>query len=135
MRQRVLRPHQTVAECAFAGDLEPDSCHVGCSAGEELIAVGTLIRQTPPFDAPAKGAYWQIRGMAVDAAWRGQGAGEKVLQALLAYAAWQGTPGIVWCNGRHGVKGFYKRYGFEQVGEVFELPGIGPHVVLRREFS
>jgi predicted GNAT family N-acyltransferase len=31
--------------------------------------------------------------------------------------------------------GFYRRYGFESVGDVYEVPIIGPHVLMRRGLS
>jgi hypothetical protein len=36
----------------------------------------------------------------------------------------------VWCNARTPARGFYERAGFAVEGEEFELPEIGPHVLM-----
>jgi predicted GNAT family N-acyltransferase len=41
----------------------------------------------------------------------------------------------VWCNARVDAAGFYRRYGFEAEGGVFDLLAIGPHVVMRRRLG
>ena len=67
---------------------------------------------------------------------RGRGAGAQILQALLDHAAASAQrPCTVWCNGRTTVKGFYERYGFTPVGDVFELPEIGPHLVFKKQLD
>jgi predicted GNAT family N-acyltransferase len=38
----------------------------------------------------------------------------------------------VWCNARTPAVGLYAREGFAIEGEEFELPEIGPHVVMTR---
>jgi ribosomal protein S18 acetylase RimI-like enzyme len=60
---------------------------------------------------------------------RGRGAGTAVLAALLDYAAALGAQ-RVWCNVRIGARSLYQRAGFRVTSEVFELPEIGPHVVM-----
>jgi predicted GNAT family N-acyltransferase len=36
----------------------------------------------------------------------------------------------LWCNARTTAQGFYEKVGFEVVSDVFDIPGIGPHVVM-----
>ena len=38
----------------------------------------------------------------------------------------------LWCNARLPAVGFYRRGGFEVVSDEFDVPGIGPHVVMAR---
>jgi hypothetical protein len=61
---------------------------------------------------------------------RGTGAGGKILQALIDAALTQSLPAEIWCNGRANVKGFYEHFGFVQEGDLFDLPDIGPHILL-----
>lgn len=68
--------------------------------------------------------------MAVQEDVRGTGAGGKILQTLIDAVRTQPLPAEIWCNGRANVKGFYERFGFVQEGDLFDLPGIGPHVLL-----
>jgi len=119
LRHRILRPTQTLADCAYEK--------------EKLVGVGTIFVEAP--DDAAEGMYWRIRGMAVTEDMRGRGAGAQILQALLDHAAEGERPCTVWCNGRTSVKGFYERYGFTPVGDVFELPEIGPHLVFQKQLD
>ena len=72
---------------------------------------------------------WQVRAMAVAPGQRGRGVGRAVLDALLAHVDAAGG-GTVWCNARVPAQAFYERAGFTVVGEPFDLPAIGPHVVM-----
>jgi predicted GNAT family N-acyltransferase len=54
-----------------------------------------------------------------------------VLEALIEHAATQGAA-RVWCNARVPAISLYARAGFEVESEEFEIPGIGPHVVMAR---
>jgi predicted GNAT family N-acyltransferase len=130
LRHRILRPNQTVADCAYPLDHATGSCHIGCFLDEELVGIGTVLREGQDGEQGAN--IWRIRGMAVLETARGHGIGGQILQRLIAHAAQETTPGEIWCNGRVHVKGFYERYGFAQIGDVFELPMIGPHIVMSR---
>jgi predicted GNAT family N-acyltransferase len=69
--------------------------------------------------------------MATVPAARGRGAGTMLLQMCIGHAlAQQGE--VVWCNARVPARGFYEHGGFSAVGDVFEIPGIGPHVLMWR---
>ena len=54
---------------------------------------------------------------------------EAALEALIAHARAHGAARI-WCNARVPAKRLYERGGFVCVSAVFELPRIGPHVVM-----
>jgi predicted GNAT family N-acyltransferase len=133
LRHRILRPNQTLADCAYPSDHAPGSLHMGFYAGDQLVGVGSIFRedQEGRTDRPA----WRVRGMAVAEAVRGQGAGARILQALIAHAAGLDVPGEVWCNGRANVEGFYTRFGFERLGDVFDVPPIGPHVLMVKQLA
>jgi GNAT superfamily N-acetyltransferase len=121
LRHTVLRPHQSMADLERA---EPeDAFAVGAFRAEELIAVGFIA----PHDRAA--GSWRVRGMATHLEARGQGAGSAVLQALLEHAQVQGAQ-LVWCNGRVPALSLYERAGFVAASEPFEVPQIGPHVVM-----
>jgi ribosomal protein S18 acetylase RimI-like enzyme len=63
---------------------------------------------------------------------RGRGIGTALLHTCLDHAREHGG-GRVWCNARTPAIGLYARAGFAVEGEEFELPGIGPHVLMSRE--
>ncbi len=60
---------------------------------------------------------------------RGQGIGGALLQACLDYIRAAGGT-TLWFNARTTAAGFYSRFGFVVQGDGFDLPGIGPHVVM-----
>lgn len=127
LRQRVLRPHQTVAEQVFAGDDDPRAAHFAAFADDGHNPIG--IASITPEGGP--GAF-RVRGMATDPQrGRGTGAGGALLVACLEHARAAGAT-RVWCNARTPARGFYERYGFAVEGEEFTLPAIGPHYVMSR---
>jgi GNAT superfamily N-acetyltransferase len=115
----------------------------GCFGGghvQAVLAVGSLLAEGPPSwlaDDPevaaagGGGRWWRIRGMATAEGWRRRGLGGAVLHALLERAASRGG-GVVWCNARVPATAFYRRAGFRPAGPAFEVPGLGPHVVMWR---
>lgn len=130
LRQRVLRPHQAVRDCGFPGDDAAAAAHVGVRRGGALGAVGSVLPEEET-TGRAPGIPWRIRGMAVAPEARGEGLGRAVLAALLAHVRGEGGE-AVWCNARTTAAGFYTAHGFRVVGAPFELPRIGPHVVMVR---
>jgi len=122
LRQRVLRPHESLEELASH---EPPGVHaVGAFAGDELIAVGFVC----PDGGPGE---WRVRGMATAPEYRGRGAGAAILEQLVDHARAQGAT-RVWCNARTPALALYERAGFRRESDEFEIPGIGPHFVMAR---
>jgi len=129
LRQRVLRPHQTLDEVGFPGDDAPDAVHFGAFAGAVLVGIASLLREPPPGSA-ATGA-WRLRGMATAPEVRGGGYGGKLALACIEHARAHGGT-FIWCNARVAVGDFYRRHGLRAEGSVFELAGIGPHILMTR---
>jgi GNAT superfamily N-acetyltransferase len=125
LRQAILRPHETVEDLAAE---EADGAYaVGVYDRDELIAVGLV---APGDDS----GVWRVRGMATVPGARGRGAGTAVLEALLRHARASGAS-RVWCNARTPARRLYERAGFNVTSEVFELPHIGPHVVMEHALN
>jgi predicted GNAT family N-acyltransferase len=72
--------------------------------------------------------------MATDASRRNAGLGGELLEAGLARVAARGGT-LVWCNARLAAAVFYGRHGFTARGDVFDIPTVGPHVVLARRLT
>ncbi len=120
LRQAVLRPHETIAQ--MAAHESADAFAVGAFEADELVAVGLIAPDGEP-------GGWRIRGMATAPHARRRGAGSAVLEALLAHARAHGAQ-RVWCNARTPGRSFYERAGLRVVSAEFELPDIGPHLVM-----
>lgn len=129
IRQRVLRPHQTMDEVAFAGDDEPDTFHLGAFDAGYLVGIVSLYQQTTPklvLDKP-----WQLRGMATLPEYQGQGSGRSLVLAALDEIKLRCGANI-WCNAREVALTFYQKLAFKVHGDPFEIPGIGPHYMMWR---
>ena len=134
LRHRVLRPNQPFDACVYPRDEAPKTLHLGFRDDTgRIIGIASVFHEAPP-DSHDPDA-WRIRGMAVEPSQRGRGIGAALLQGLIDYTTAQqrnGAEGLLWCNGRTSVEPFYLSQGFRRVGDVFDLPPIGPHVVLQR---
>ena len=92
---------------AFDGDI-----HFGCV---------TLIRE------PAHNCDFRIRWLGVDQERRSMGVGCALIEMCLIHAKEAG----IWCNVRISTKKSYLKLGFEKIGSVLDLPGIGDHFLMR----
>lgn len=128
LRHRVLRPHQTLADCAWAQDTDPDTVHFAAVLDSQIIGIASIAICPRDGDPPNT---WRLRGMATAPELQGQGIGAKVLAKCFEHAKSRGGASI-WCNARTSALAFYRRHGFETVGDEFETPGIGPHFVMVR---
>lgn len=133
LRTRILRPDWPAGRLlTFAED--DRAVHVAAERDGAVVGVATVYAQDAPAgvfaDVPA-GAAWQLRGMATDAAARGSGVGADVLAASVEAVEGRGGR-FLWCNARTTASGFYERLGWTQAGDVFDVPGVGPHVRMGR---
>jgi GNAT superfamily N-acetyltransferase len=120
----------------YPGDDDPRAVHVAALVGArgEVAAVGSMLPEEPPWPGPTRfaGNWRRIRGMATGDGRRGRGLGRAVLDELLRHAvAGDGDRAAVWCNARIPAVAFYRRAGFAEVGESFDVPFIGEHQAMR----
>lgn len=128
LRQRVLRPHQTLQEMIYDGDDSPQTIHLAAAnPASAILAVASLYRSPHPVQ-PEPGD-WQLRGMAVAPECAGRGLGKRLVEDAKRRIA-ERAGRRIWCNARQTAQGFYLRQGFATQGERFDLPDIGPHVVM-----
>lgn len=129
LRQRVLRPHQTIEQLYYPGDETATTFHLGAFRKQELVGISSIYHEAPPNSEDA--GAWRLRGVATAPEVRGEGYGEQLLRAAIAYIARQGGT-LVWCNARTTVMGYYERYGFQTRGDEFVVPGTGLHYFMWR---
>ncbi|MGB6047911.1 MAG: GNAT family N-acetyltransferase [Flavobacteriales bacterium] len=129
LRQRVLRPAQTIAEMEWTFDRAEGSFHLGTEKDDELIAIASFLRE-PCEQLPGKLQY-RLRGMAITAEHQGQGVGAALLRSGLEHLH-QLKADLVWCNAREGALGFYGKKGFIALGSAFIIEGIGLHHLMYR---
>jgi predicted GNAT family N-acyltransferase len=127
LRQRVLRPHQSVADVGFEGD-ETGTHFAAFDNSSVIVGIVSLIREPPDESGTPS---WRLRGMATEPSLERQGIGRALMSGLLDFVARSGG-GALWCNARLHAVGFYEFFGFVTTGEVFEESDIGPHVRMAR---
>lgn len=123
LRYDVLIVGTDRTSATFDGDDEPATIHIGAFDGERCVGCVSLMRSSFD-DQPA----YQLRGMAVDEAHRGQGLGAR----LLAFSESQVDTPLLWCNAREHAVGFYERHGWKTIGEPFEIEGVCTHLRMVR---
>ncbi len=133
LRQQVLRPHQSPEELVYPGDDAAGSFHLAAYEGERLVGTISLSLEGRE-GGPGEGRAYRLRGMATHPDLRGTGLGTRLLVEAIRRMVRAGGE-RVWCNARSSAAGFYARHGFDVVSEEFELPDLGPHVVMERFLS
>jgi predicted GNAT family N-acyltransferase len=123
LRREILRPTRPPDASVYDQDDNPQTVHLAAYDDSGAL-VGCVTVFPEPYDDDADA--WRLRGMATVAEVRGSGVGAALLQAAIDAAIAAGAP-LLWCNAREAAEGFYAKYGFVGVGELFDLPVIGLH--------
>jgi len=127
VRHPVLRKGKPLESCRFDGDELATTQHFGIYENHQLEGVISLFEhQNPLFDYPHQ---IQIRGMAVLENHQGKGYGRMLVEhceALLRQSATE----LIWFNARENAVSFYRKLGYETIGDSFEIAGIGKHYVM-----
>jgi GNAT superfamily N-acetyltransferase len=128
LKQRVLRPHQTIEELAQENAGLPDLACFAVVEGERVIGTATVHREAAPW-APHETRAWRLRSMATEEGRRGEGIGTAALAAAVEHVRSQGAR-LFWCNARTPAIAFYERAGFRTRGDPWDEPHIGPHIAM-----
>lgn len=127
LRQKILKPFLTVEQCINDGDDLPTTIHLGLFYKNEIVSTATFILESHP--ELSAGCPYRLRGMATDSTVQGQGFGQKLLHYGIEYLRAKRCD-LIWFNAREKAFGFYKKFGFLEYGDMFELKDIGPHKVM-----
>ena len=116
IRRRVFIEEQQIDETLERDVDDLRAIHVLAMHGAQPVGCGRMVES-------AAGA--KIGRMAVLPEYRGRGIGRQVLDYLVVAARERGAR-LAYLHAQVPVEGFYLKYGFRPVGEVFEEAGI-PH--------
>lgn len=130
IRHTVLRPYQTLNDCVYDTDFMDSSFHVGLFHNEQLISIASFNLENHPYFNSDK--QYHLRAMATLPSYRNMGAGRGVITYAEERLKLKGFE-IIWCNGRTSVQGYYENLGFKSYGEIFDYPGLGPHIVMYKK--
>lgn len=107
-------------------DLLGDTCHLMAWREQQLVAYLRLL------DPVQQDGNVVIGRVVTAPSARGQGTGHVLMVQALDHAErkWPGQP--IYLSAQAHLQGYYGRYGFEPVGEVYLEDGI-PHIGMRRD--
>lgn len=136
IRWEMLRQGKPIETARFDADYNIGTFHLGIfnEDGQLVGCLSAHCEQLPEFTGiKAKNAY-QFRGMATLSKFQGRGYGRKIMTAMEGILKslecdW------VWCNSRETAISFYESMGYGAVGKLFNIPDVGPHKVMIKEFK
>ena len=130
LRHAILRPTQPFDATVYPLDDQPESGHFGAFWEDRLVGVASVYHEAQLGELDPRA--WRLRGMATYAGQRGQGIGGALMEACLDHVRAHGGM-TLWFNARTTAASFYRRFGFVVKGDVFDIEGIGAHVVMECE--
>jgi GNAT superfamily N-acetyltransferase len=126
LRQRVLRPHQSLEDLARE-ETSAARCYGIVEEGGAVIATATVLEEQAPFAlAETARRQFRLRAMATDPQHRRRGLGRALLETIVEELRASGG-GLLWCSARTTALCFYERFGFVAEGTEWEEPSIGSH--------
>jgi len=130
IRHAVLRKGEAFEKCIYPGDDSDLHSHFGLFEGKELVGVVSIYQTKNALFADDK--QFQIRGMAVLDAHQKKGYGAALLQHAESYLKRE-EQYTIWFNARIIALDFYKKMGFIQIGEPYEIDTIGIHYTMYKK--
>lgn len=125
IRKTVLRKNMTLTH-KMPGDYDSDSVHLGVYDENRMVCTGSFMKNNRD---EFTGHQYQLRGMATAEGSQGKGYGRMLLKNAEDLFKDRGID-LIWCNARVSALEFYKKSGYETIGDVFDVPQIGPHYVM-----
>lgn len=129
IRNKILRPGLPVESCYFDGDNDDQTFHLGAFRDDKLASIASFYINIHP-EFPEEYQY-QLRGMATLDKYQGEGLSSALLKTAFPIIK-KNHISRLWCNARVSAIGFYKKVGFEEIGEEFDIPGVGPHLLMSK---
>lgn len=132
IRHKILRPNQSLRDCQYPGDLDESTFHVGGFCENSLVSIASYYVETDSSLRNHGNLLYRLRGMATLSEYRGRGIGSALIKFSEEYLKELGSVGW-WCNARISACPYYKNLGLTQVGDVFDIEPIGPHMIMFKE--
>ena len=127
IRHKMLRQDFSLEECVFPGDEEDQTFHLGAFMENKLVSVASFYYENSPEFLDEH--QYRLRGMATMPEFQHQGLSSELLKMAFPMVK-QNFCTLLWCNTRVSAEGFYTKVGFQRKGDIFEIPGIGSHILM-----
>lgn len=129
LRQRILRPHQTVEELAHPKETLRETGAFAAATDGEIVGTA-LVFPEHRADTLAK-QPWRLVALAVDPVHRRTGVGTRLIERCVTHVQRAGGDEL-WCHARTGAIPFYEVAGFATTGPEWHEEHTGPHVLMWR---
>lgn len=127
VRHPVLRQGKPLESCALEGDNLETTFHLGIFCQNKLVGISTFLNSKHPLITEEN--QYQLRGMAVLNEYQSHGLGKLILNHGENLLKTQSIK-IVWCNAREKAVNFYKKNGYQIIGQPFDIKDIGTHYLM-----
>ncbi len=132
IRHQILRANLPVEQCVYPGDESDQTFHLGAFIDGKLVSVASFyFEKHPDLEEPYQ---YRLRGMATLPDYQNQGLSSELLTMAFPIIK-QNFCQLLWCNAREGALGFYRKVGFEESGNRFQIEGIGPHFLMSKKIE
>lgn len=125
IRHKMLREDRDESTCLFDGDNEDSTIHLGAFIDKKLVSVASFYLENS--DIYPEPVQFRLRGMATLPDYQGKGLSSALIKTSLPMIK-RNQCRRIWCNARTTAKGFYKKTGFTEDSEIFNIPDVGPHI-------
>lgn len=132
VRHVVLRKGKPLESCAFIGDEDENTIHLGLFEDEKLIGITSLFLSKN--DEFKESKQYQLRGMAVLEEFQKYGIGTQLIKEAEQECIKQKAD-LLWFNARESAVPFYLKLKYKTFGTKFEINGIGPHYKMFKAFE
>lgn len=126
LRWRILRAPWNQPKGSEQDELEGKAIHIIAVEDDKIIGCGRAHFND--------GEEAQIRYMAIENEWQGQGIGKKILEALENKVVEKGAKKII-LHARENVVKFYERNGYKVVKKSHTLFGSIPHYLMEKRIE
>ncbi len=131
VRHSVLRQGKPIETCFFDGDDSDSTTHFGLFDQENCVGVASIYKNKNTIFN--NNEQYQLRGMAVLEEFQKKGLGEQLVMHAENYIRLnQGE--LLWFNARVVAVPFYERLSYQKIGSSFDIPDVGPHFLMAKEF-
>ena len=128
LRNLVLWQHKDLLDCGIEPDLYQSTFHIGAIDDDDnILGTATFINENN--DNFSDIVQYRLRAMATHPSARGTGLGKDIVLNGIEKLK-QKKVDIVWCDARIEATGFYDKMGFKTMGDIYEVPEIGPHKLM-----
>ena len=122
IRREVLRNNSIpINSCQFEWDFHKESFHLGAFIGNKIIGIISMLNTAENHLDKRR-----LRGMAVVNSHQKMGIGSKLIDKAEELLMSKNVS-FIWLKARECAMDFYKKKGYEKVGNSFNIPEIGLH--------